>query len=389
MSAFRIVSRGTPTGLRDNRDRVQELPHHNKPSSPAWRVNLMGFAGQERHALAMLIEQSTGRTTAFELTDSPEDASFIIANSDRSAVIDLLVAARRVADTVLVGHHARQGTAGWLERPIDPVALFRVLDNAAQRKTAERHIHRSALAPGSPNPPPATTSSLRGITHADLTMPWMVPGPSQAAALGLSSAANVTTLSDLEAFSPSFSHASHLPRGPRLQAVPKRVPPGPEEPLLALVVDPDDVACQHLRMLLQGQSIATERCVDLRHALVLATDQVFDLIVIDATLGHAAGIQGLCLAQTLKRQPRGFGEACPPVFVVTAQASSTQQAQAMLAGVDAYLPKPVEARALVKALQTAELRTELHLSAKLEMTEGVGHATLARDGVQRADIKSA
>jgi two-component system, cell cycle response regulator len=303
------------------------------------RVALMGFTGPELSALTALLEQAHHRNPAYLRTDSPEEAQFIIANSDRSGVIDLLVAAQRVGDTVLVGHHARQGTAGWLERPVDPLHMLRVLDDAAERRAlAQRSAAKRTSFASQANPVGASTT--------EWVAPWLGhPTPQPDWGLPLS---------------PPTHRA-------RLQAVPKRVPPRPDEPLLALLVEPDDEAAHGMRRLLQTHGIASERVRQAKQAYLQMADQVFDVILVDSALEEsppasratttARSVDGLVLAQTFKRMPRAFDDACPPVFVTTAQASASEQARAMLAGADAYLSKPVQAHALAQALDAVALRS--------------------------------
>lgn len=298
------------------------------------RVAIVGFASLEQQALESFIALARTRTPSYEWVGSMEAAHFVVANGDRAGILDLLLAAQRMGDALLVGGQVREGATGWIERPIDPLRLFRALDTAVRRRELAQHSARLTKA---------------GMTHAELREAWWSQAPANHEPIASASG---------EFHALTREEQRTIERGrPRLLPLPVRVPPGPGEPLLALVVDPHDDVWD-LAKALQSHGISSERVSDSRGAFAAVQDQVFDLIVIAADLGDGSDLDGLSLAQAMKRQPRPYGEACPPVFLTSTQPTPLEAAQAMLAGAEAYLHRPVAHGQLTVALSDSRLRSD-------------------------------
>ncbi|MED5620604.1 response regulator [Ideonella sp. BN130291] len=105
-------------------------------SHPRVRVALQGFSEFERSALASYFRLAGDRFPAYEQTDSPEDARFIVADADHPGVVDQVIAAGRVADTVFIGAQAPEGALAWMMRPIDPLHVLRELDGVVGQRWA-------------------------------------------------------------------------------------------------------------------------------------------------------------------------------------------------------------------------------------------------------------
>ncbi len=350
------------------------------------RVALMGFTSFEQQALESYILLARSRTPSYTPATTIDEAHLIVANGDRIGVIDELIGAQRMQDTLLVGSHARQGAAAWLERPIDPLHLFRALDTAVKRlamtanatRVTPRHVTHAELSEawaldalptdGAPISFRAAASLLRATSPTLRTSPALLPARPQSLGITLPEEYSVDRtgerqgkLADAQAPQPQHASPWATPHG-RLRAVPKRVPPGPGEPLLALVVGADDAGALHVAMALQAHGISSERALESRRAFVALQDQVFDLIVIDVDLGLKSDLDGLSLAQAMKRQVRPFGDPSAPIFLTSSRPTPLEHAQAMVAGADAYLSVPMSVDALTTALEWAELRVSAGLS---------------------------
>lgn len=366
------------------------MPADNDDTSH--RVALMGFTSFEQQALESYILLARSRTPSYTPAATLDEAHFIVANGDRVGVIDELITAQRMQDTLLVGNHARQGAAAWLERPIDPLHLFRALDTAVKRqaiaatatRVTPRHVMHAELSEAwaldalpSDNGPMslrAAAALLRATSPATLpspalrTSPAALPERPQPLGITLPADRSVERMGERQGASanasapqPQLATTLATPHG-QLRAVPKRVPPGPGEPLLALVVGADDAGALHVAMALQAHGISSERALESRRAFVALQDQVFDLIVIDVDLGFKSDLDGLSLAQAMKRQVRPFGDPSAPIFLTSSRPTPLEHAQAMVAGADAYLSVPMSADALTTALERAELRISAGLS---------------------------
>ena len=98
------------------------------PPTAAHTVALQGFSEFERNALASYFRLAVSREPAYAQVQTLEAARFIIADADQPGVIDALLAADRVADTVFIGAQAPDGALAWMMRPIDPLHVFREID---------------------------------------------------------------------------------------------------------------------------------------------------------------------------------------------------------------------------------------------------------------------
>lgn len=325
----------------------RQLPHY---------VALMGFSNFEQQALDAYLKLARSRSPAYAPTDRVEEAHFVIANGDRGGVIDLLVAAQRLGDAVLVGHHARPGAAAWLERPIDPLHLFRALDAAVRRRGLAAKAARV---------------SPRNITHAELNDAVGAESANRVALFG------PTTLPPYEPEPPPLQQRRAWPRVPtspsklplrrmpltrsgeaRLRAIdpPSWPDVAVDEGLQrALIVDADDAAAAAMVVMLRSLDVVSLRAAHSRDAFALLDAQAVDLVVIDVDLGPPSDLDGLSLSQAIKRQQRAPSESCPAIFVTSARPSGLEQARAMLAGASHYVAKPADVAGLRHALERVGL----------------------------------
>jgi CheY-like chemotaxis protein len=108
-----------------------------------------------------------------------------------------------------------------------------------------------------------------------------------------------------------------------------------------LCVDDDEDTCILLKLLLfDFEIVATNTCAD---ALKLAQSQRFDLYLLDSFLTDGSGI-------TLCQQIRRFDPDTPVLFC-SADAFQASRDQALQAGAQLYLTKPVEPLAIRQALE--------------------------------------
>ncbi len=301
----------------------------------------MGFTGFEQQALESYLKLARSRTPAYAPCATLDEAQFIIANGDRGGVLDLLGAAQRMGDSLVVGSQTRPGAAGWLERPIDPLHLFRALDDAVKRRSLAATAARA-------NP--------RNMTMAELGNAW--PEEEQRRAAFFSPAPAVARPPDVvarPATPRAAAQASPLPEAGNLRPEQRRPSAVPSnETLTALIVDTSDTS--ELAAALEAQNIKATSVAKPHHAFAMLDAFPFDLVAIDVDLGPQSDLDGLQVTQAIKRQQRAPGDFCPPILLMSAQPSALEQAQGMLAGGSYYLKKPVLADALSSALVHAGLR---------------------------------
>jgi len=279
--------------------------------STAVRIVLLGFSAFERRSIASYFRLTARRAPSYELVTEIEGADFLVADADDAATVQLVAVLERWSDTVFIGTQATSGgavsQAGWLQRPIDPLRLVRLLDRglAARRSLVPQVAALAALAQPVGSAGAGSTDSVA------------------------ESAAPPTTLS-----------------------------------LRALVVDDSEMACQLLRGRLLEWGMAVQVAAGSGAAVArlkgMAQTPV-DMIFVDADLGPRSALDGLGLCQYLRRQaPPAFGArlvARPTLLVlVSAQHNELDRVRATLAGCDALLAKPLDDAALTELLLRNGLR---------------------------------
>lgn len=115
------------------------------------------------------------------------------------------------------------------------------------------------------------------------------------------------------------------------------------EQLRILLVEDEPTVADVVRGLLQRSGHTITRAAHGLEALTAATSQSFDLALIDLDL---PGIDGIALAGHLRRQ--GFTQ---PLIVLTARADAQAEHEAMAAGFDGFLRKPVTGAMLTAAIR--------------------------------------
>jgi CheY-like chemotaxis protein len=118
--------------------------------------------------------------------------------------------------------------------------------------------------------------------------------------------------------------------------------PGPHpQPLQILVVDDHPLNLKLVRVLLESEGYEVKTATDAAEALAALGLCSPRLILMDIQLPD---LDGLELTRRLKRAP---ATAHTPIVAVTAYAMKGDAEKMRAAGCDAYVPKPIDTRALV------------------------------------------
>jgi CheY-like chemotaxis protein len=274
---------------------------------------LQGFSAFERSALASYFRLASNRSPSYEQVDSLADSQFVIADADHAGVVQSIVRAGRVGETVFIGARAPDNATAWMMRPIDPLHVMRELDAMVAVKTVERA--------------PATVAS-----RAPLRAPPAGPRPTRRAS---------------DSGDPAPRGAAGLLRLAEHTAPAGRDGRGAE----ALLVDDSEIALRFLETRLQRHGLHTQRATSSGRALEVLAQRNFDFVFLDVELGSASELDGLALCQHIKRQHHPIGGGPLPVVVmVSAHHAELDRVRGMLAGCDAYLAKPLDATALTQVL---------------------------------------
>ena len=114
-----------------------------------------------------------------------------------------------------------------------------------------------------------------------------------------------------------------------------------------LIVDDDADTRQLLKIRLESQGYETAFAFDAVSAIGVARDQKPDLILLDFGL---PGGDAVIVMERLKTFP---ALAHIPVVVVSARDATATEPRATAAGAEAYLEKPIDNEALLRAIRSA------------------------------------
>ncbi len=157
------------------------------------------------------------------------------------------------------------------------------------------------------------------------------------------------------------------------------------EDMSVLIVDDDPVACEHARLVLEKAGIASETAgsgaqaiemVRLRHARM----DPYNLILVDWKMPEMDGVQ-------TTRRIRDIVGNKSAIIILTAYRWDDVLEEAVQAGVDSFIPKPVFAAAVMEEFQSALNRKNSQPAQKKQKADLAGrHILLAEDMQINAEI---
>ncbi|WP_313919565.1 response regulator transcription factor [Tahibacter sp.] len=110
-----------------------------------------------------------------------------------------------------------------------------------------------------------------------------------------------------------------------------------------LLIDDDEVYARILQRSLQRRGLSVSIAHDAPQALALAVAEAPDFALVDLKLGASSGLDLIA--------PLRAARADMQIVLVTGYASVATAVEAIKRGADNYLPKPITAEALLRALQ--------------------------------------
>ena len=158
----------------------------------------------------------------------------------------------------------------------------------------------------------------------------------------------------------------------------------PEE-MTVLIVDDDPIACRHAQLVLEKIGIASElassgkqavEMVRLRHARM----EPYNLILVDWKMPEMDGVE------TTRRIRSEIGNESA-IIILTAYRWDDVLEEALAAGVDSFLPKPLFAAAILEEFRSAMKRKDIPAAMEQRRAELTGrHLLLAEDMDVNAEI---
>jgi CheY-like chemotaxis protein len=118
-----------------------------------------------------------------------------------------------------------------------------------------------------------------------------------------------------------------------------------DEPARILVVDDDAASLELVTTWLQSHGYSVSQAMEGNRAISLGTEEKFDLVILDV---HMPTYDGIEILRFLRKR-----YVHSPVKVIALTADSTESVQTGLKryGIDSYMTKPVELKALLDEVQ--------------------------------------
>ncbi|WP_143741760.1 response regulator [Thiorhodovibrio frisius] len=126
------------------------------------------------------------------------------------------------------------------------------------------------------------------------------------------------------------------------------VAPGPTTALRILVVDDEPINAKVVTMMLGKMGYTASSAVNGRQALDALSEQPFDLVFMDISMPDMDGVEA---TRQIRANVAGNLDPSTPIIALTAHAMKGDRERFLAAGMDDYLPKPVEAKALREVMQ--------------------------------------
>jgi len=300
--------------------------------SSSHSVCLLGFSDFERRALALQFRLAAGRTPAYALVATIDEARFLVVDGDAKSAVQRVLDAGRLAHSIFVGVSvAPKGALSRLRRPIDALSLLRELDAAL--------IQLQGPAALMPPPAPARAPAVAAPVAPPRLTAQPQPQPRAGGAVPSTGLLD-SQLSEL---------ADHFPdRAPQNGASAAGKPARCD----ALLVDDSEIALKFLEMKLGELGLRSRGVTDSDAALAQLERHEFNYVFLDVELGPGSKLDGLALCRHIKRRSHR-----PPVIaMVSAHASQTDRVRGSLAGCDAYLGKPLQPSDLLAVVGLRRVR---------------------------------
>jgi CheY-like chemotaxis protein len=288
--------------------------------SSSHSVCLLGFSDFERRALALQFRLAAGRTPAYALVATTEEARFLVVDGDTKSAVQRALDAGRLAHCIFVGVSAApKGALARMRRPIDALSLLRELDAAV--------IQLQGPAALMPQPAPVPTPAAAPIAPIAPARITSRPQP-RAAAASPNGGLLDSQLSELADRFPDRSPSDGADAAGKTTLI----------RCDALLVDDSEIALKFLELKLGELGLRSRSVTHSDAALAQLEQHDFNYVFLDVELGPGSRLDGLALCRHIKRRAK----RPPVVAMVSAHASQTDRVRGSLAGCDAYLGKPLQ-----------------------------------------------
>jgi CheY-like chemotaxis protein len=247
-----------------------------------------------------------------------EQADVVIADADRPDSIEFVRGAGKLFRTLTIGALAVPGAAAGASRPINMMALLRMLDELTRADIVPpRREVLLAPAPSDDSRPSPAASVLAAATAG-----YRSPIPAATA-----TALMTAPMREADGFSAADgddADASHI-----------------------LVVDDSDIALRFMQIRLHRLRFRVSLASSGDQALKMLETRRYAFVFLDVMM---AGIDGFETCKRIKRKNYQDGAAPPHVIMLTSKGGPIDKLRGTIARCDGYLVKPLNELELVRVI---------------------------------------
>jgi CheY-like chemotaxis protein len=273
--------------------------------SLSFRVCIQGFTPFECSTFESFFRLAARRAPSYQVVTDIAQADIVIADADRPASLDAVARAGKLPRTLTIGATAVPGSAAGASRPINMMALLRMLDELTSNNSLW---------------------SQRGDKEA---------APTQAASIGA-------------------PRAGGGPSPTALVTAPIREADGPmpgadtsRDADRILLVDDSDVALRFMQMRLHRLRFQVSLASSGDQALRMLDTERYAFVFLDVMM---AGMDGFETCKRIKRKHYADQVKPPHVVMLTSKGSPIDKLRGAIARCDAYLVKPLNELELIKVI---------------------------------------
>lgn len=258
-----------------------------------YSVCIQGFSSFESETFEAFFRLAARRAPSYRCVGDLALADIVIADAGQTAMLEAVTRAGKLHRTLTVGHGQVPGAAAGITRPINMMALLRMLDELAGSMSAHPAAQTAAAPHG------GAAAPVKRVAHATGSVPH-------------AAAAN-----DHDA------GAMHI-----------------------LVVDDSDVALRFMQARLRRLGFEVSLANSGDEALRMLEQRQYAFVFLDVMM---AGLDGFQTCKRIKQKEHAAGEP-PRVIMLTSKGGPIDKLRGTLAGCDGYLVKPLDELRLVKLL---------------------------------------
>jgi two-component system, cell cycle response regulator len=280
------------------------------------KVCIHGFSAFECSTFESFFRLAANRVPSYQCVTDIGQADVVIADADRTESIEFVTGAGKLSRTLAIGAVAVPGSAAGASRPINMMALLRMLDELTRADTVQP---RKEVLP-TPAPAASLPSAAAPAPGAG-TAGYRSPAPAATA-----TALMTAPMREADGFAGAVgddADASHI-----------------------LVVDDSDIALRFMQIRLHRLRFRVSLASSGDQALKMLETRRYAFVFLDVMM---AGIDGFETCKRIKRKTYPDG-AAPHVIMLTSKGGPIDKLRGTIARCDGYLVKPLNELELVKVI---------------------------------------